>query len=107
MNPEGGTARVTDEGSPEPPASVPGSRLTAIRSSKLLKRTSTFALADRVPRITAKVALVAAIRTESQAASSSCRLCRSSPYHLVDNPDQTVTRLYSLNEYMISRSTGI
>ena len=51
-----------------------------------------------VPRITAIVAEIAATRRLSQAAPRICSLRNSSPYHLVENPPQTVTSFEALNE---------
>ena len=47
---------------------------------------------------TAPVAVTAAIRTLSHAASSICRLFSSSPYHLTEKPPHTVTSRDLLNE---------
>ena len=44
------------------------------------------------------VALVAAMRTLSQAASSRCWFSSRAAYHLVENPAHTVTRRDSLKE---------
>jgi len=41
--------------------------------------------------MTAPVAADAAIPSDSLTASSTCASSASSPYHLVENPDQTVT----------------
>ena len=54
----------------------------------------------------APVAFIAAILNESQAAPSTCSLRNSSPYHLVENPPQTVTRRDSLNENAIISTIG-
>ena len=67
-----------------------------VRPRKLRKRTS--ATAARVPSTKAMVALMAAICRLSQAAPSICGSLNSSPYHLVEKPDQTVTKRFSLNE---------
>ncbi len=75
-----------------------------VRPRKRRKRTS--ATAASVPSTSAMLALMAAICRLSQAAPSSCGSLNRAPYHLVEKPDQTVTRLDSLNEKMTSETMG-
>ena len=65
------------------------------------------AMPASVPSTTASVAESTAILMLSQAAPRICSLRNSAPYHLVENPPQTVTSLDSLNEYTISDTIGV
>ncbi len=67
-----------------------------VRPRNLPKRAS--ASPASVPRMTAPVALVAAIFTDSQAASRIWRLSNNRPYHWVEKPPHTVTSRDLLNE---------
>jgi adenylate kinase family enzyme len=59
-----------------------------------------------VPRTTAMVAVIAAMRTDNQAARSICVSANSSPYQRADQPPQTVTKRLSLNENRTSSTIG-
>ena len=69
---------------------------SSVRPLNLPKRAS--AVPASVPRITAPVAVIAAIRSDSHAASRICWLWNSRPYHCVEKPPHTVTSRDSLNE---------
>jgi len=60
-----------------------------------------------VPMMTAPVAVTAAMRRLSHAASSIWRLRSSSPYHFTEKPPHTVTSFDSLNEYTIIDRIGM
>ncbi|MNT57358.1 hypothetical protein D3C72_1947210 [compost metagenome] len=68
----------------------------SVRPLKRRKRTR--ATAASVPSTSAIEALSAAICRLSHAAPSNCGSLNSSPYHLVEKPDHTVTSRLSLNE---------
>src|ERR1700730_18672702 len=70
--------------------------VSSSRPRNLRKRTS--AVAASVPRITAAVDATTPTSSDSSAASSIWRLCRSSRYHVVENPPHTVTSAEALNE---------
>ena len=57
-------------------------------------------------RLTAAVAEAKAMRIDSHAASKITPFCSSSPYHLVENPPQMVTKRDSLNEYTTKITSG-
>ena len=59
------------------------------------------------PRTVAKVADVTAMRRLKNAASSTCSLRSNSPYHRVEKPPQTVASRESLNEYTMTRTSGM
>jgi hypothetical protein len=52
------------------------------------------------------VAAAKAMRRLSHAAPRICGSANSSPYHLVEKPDHTVTSLLSLNENTTSETMG-
>ena len=72
--------------------------MPVIRVRPLKRRNRDSANPASVPRITAPVALMAAILSESLAALMICSFWNSSTYHLVENPAHTVTSRDSLNE---------
>ena len=73
----------------------------SVRPLKRRKRDS--AKPASVPRMTAPVALIEAMRSDSLIWS----LCSSSRYHLVEKPAHTVTSRDSLNEYTIIDRIGM
>jgi len=96
-------SRVTNIKRPESPRMTSGITSGAatmpaksMRVRNRVKRTSVSAAS--VPRITDRVAVIAATRTDSQRAARMRSFCRSSTYHRVEKPPQTVTRRESLKE---------